>query len=142
MIMSVGALISQASLWAFILKEITFTKPRWLEMKKHIKPLIILFIPAIAISLYKYMDKIMIALLSNNTQLGFYENSEKAIGISTAIIGAFGTVMLPKMSNLIARGNIKESSRYMTLSMKYIMCLTIALSCGIAGMGTVFAPIF
>ena len=83
-------------------------------MREHIGPLFILFIPAIAVSLYKYMDKIMIGKLSSKTQLGFYENAEKVINIPITIIGSFGTVMLPKMSNLASKSNSKGAEYYMS----------------------------
>ncbi|MCI7738991.1 flippase [Butyricicoccus porcorum] len=142
MIMSVGTLISQMVLWIPLKKYVTFVKPTWSKMVIHIKPLCILFIPSIAVSLYKYMDKIMIGVLSNKVQLGYYENAEKVINIPMGIITSFGVVMLPKMSNLLATKNRKESQKYMALSMKYIMCLAYALTFGLAGVGTVFAPVF
>ena len=109
MIMSVGTLISQMVLWIPLKKYVTFVKPTWSKMVIHIKPLCILFIPSIAVSLYKYMDKIMIGVLSNKVQLGYYENAEKVINIPMGIITSFGVVMLPKMSNLLATKNRKES---------------------------------
>lgn len=47
-------LISQISLWFPLNKFVAFQKPTWKKMKPHIEPLLILFIPAIAVSLYKY----------------------------------------------------------------------------------------
>ena len=141
-VLAMGQLISQATLWFFIRKEVRFVRPKWQEMKKHIKPLLVLFIPAIAVSLYKYMDKIMLGSMSSKTQLGFYENAEKAITIPTTIIGSFGTVMLPKMSNLTAAGKKEEAGHYIRLSMKYVMCLAFALTFGLASVANNFAPLF
>lgn len=141
-IMAFGMLISQISLWLPLKKFVTFEKPIWEKMKRHIKPLLILFIPAIAVSLYKYMDKIMIGIMSSKTQLGFYENAEKVINIPLTIITSFGTVMLPKMSNLVASNNKEKTNQYIALSMKYVMCLSFALTFGLAGIGSVFAPVF
>lgn len=141
-IMALGTLISQIALWVPLKQFVTLQKPAWSKMKPHIKPLFILFIPAIAVSLYKYMDKIMIGAMSNKAQLGFYENAEKVVNIPLTIITSFGTVMLPKMSNLVAANNQSETSRYILLSMKYVMCLAFALAFGLAGVGTVFAPVF
>lgn len=141
-IMAVGMLISQISLWFPLNKFVAFQKPTWKKMKPHIEPLLILFIPAIAVSLYKYMDKIMIGAMSNKTQLGFYENAEKVINIPLTIITSFGTVMLPKMSNLVASHNREKTNQYISLSMKYVMCLSFALAFGLAGIGKVFAPVF
>lgn len=142
MIMALGTLISQLALWVPLKKFVTLQKPVWSKIKPHVKPLFILFIPAIAVSLYRYMDKIMIGAMSNKAQLGFYENAEKVVNIPLTIITSFGTVMLPKMSNLVAANNQSETSRYILLSMKYVMCLAFALALGLAGIGTVFAPVF
>lgn len=109
---------------------------------RHLRPLLVLFIPAIAVSLYKYMDKVMIGALSSKAELGFYENAEKLVNMPLSIIAAFGTVMLPRMSNLAANHNRKEVSKYMKLSMNYVMCMAFAMAFGLAGIARNFAPLF
>lgn len=141
-IMALGMLISQLTLWIPLKKYVRIVKPNFKQIFVHIKPMLILFIPVIAISLYKYMDKIMIGGISSKTQLGLYENAEKVTIIPLTIIGSFGTVMLPKMSNLAAKSDIGSSLRYMKISMKYVMCLALALAFGLAAVGQVFAPLF
>lgn len=142
LIMSAGQLISQLALWIPLRKYVRLIRPSWGKMKSHIKPLLILFIPAVAVSLYKYMDKIMIGAMSSKTQLGYYENAEKVVNIPMTVIASFGTVMLPKMSNLAVSSNRKVSERYMALSMEFVMCLAMALACGLAAVGLIFAPVF
>lgn len=141
-IMALGMLISQLTLWIPLKKYVRIVKPNFKQIFVHLKPMLILFIPVIAISLYKYMDKIMIGGISSKTQLGLYENAEKVTIIPLTIIGSFGTVMLPKMSNLAAKSDIDSSLRYMKISMKYVMCLAFALAFGLAAVGQVFAPLF
>lgn len=142
LIMSLGMLISQLMLWFSVRKYVHFTKIEWSSMKKHVKPMLILFIPAISVSLYKYMDKIMIRLLSSKEQLGFYENAEKVNTIPLTIISSFGTVMLPKMSNLEAKKDKEKKLYYMRISMKYVMCLAFAMAFGMAAVGKTFASMF
>lgn len=142
LIMALGNLISQLTLWVPLRKYTKFVRPEWSKMKIHIRPLLILFVPAIAVSLYKYTGKIMIGLLNSKAQLGFYENAEKIINIPMTIIVSFGVVMLPKMSHLAASKNHKESRRYMSLSMEFVMCLAFGLTFGLLGVATVFAPVF
>ena len=141
-IMAVGMLVGQLTLWIPLKKYVRIVKIRMDEVTIHLKPLFILFIPAIAVSLYKYMDKIMIGSMSSKIQLGYYENAEKVINIPMTIIASFGTVMLPKMSNLATSTNKKESMRYIALSMEFVMCLAFALAFGLAGVGKTFAPVF
>ncbi|WP_302579575.1 flippase [Clostridium saudiense] len=141
-IMAIGSLVSQLTLWIPLKRYIKFVKPEWKNMKIHLKPLFILFIPAIAVSLYKYMDKIMLGIIGDKIQLGYYENAEKVINIPMTIIASFGTVMLPKMCNLATEKNKKLESRYISLSIQFVMCLAFALAFGLSSVGRVFAPIF
>lgn len=142
LIYALGMFIAQFVLWFPLKRYVRIVKPKLRTMISYLKPMIILFIPVVAVSLYKYMDKIMIGNLASTTELGFYENAEKIVNLPTTIVASFGTVMLPKISNLVANDNTSLSDKYMNISMRYIMCLAFALSAGLAGIGKVFAPIF
>ena len=112
------------------------------DIIKHIKPLLILFVPVIAISLYKIMDRIMIGALVPKSQLGYYSNSEKAINIPISIIGAFGTVMLPRMSNMLKRGINSESKKFVNNSVTCVMMLAVPLTFGLGAVSNCFATVF
>lgn len=142
LIMAGGTLLSQALLWPYMNKYFDFHLINGKDMLPHLKPLFILFIPAIAISMYKYMDKIMLGIMSTKAQVGFYENAERAINIPISIIASFGTVMLPKMSNLAMKNDDNATKRYIMLSVEFVMCLTIAMSLGMAGVADNFSIIF
>ena len=142
LIMSLGMLLSQMSLWLPLRRYTRIVKPDTKNMYTHIKPMLILFIPAIAVSLYKYMDKIMIGGLSGKAQLGYYENAEKVNNIPITIIGSFGTVMLPKMSNLASKADKAVSRRYMAQSFQFVMMMAFALAFGVASVGKPFSVIF
>lgn len=142
LIMAIGFLLGQLILWIPLRRYVRFVPVSLSEIKIHLKPLLILFIPAIAVSLYKYMDKIMIGMLNTNEQLGFYENAEKVINLPVTVIASFGTVMLPKMSSIILTKDTKHTLRYITLSMSFVMCLAFGLAFGLMGVGKIFAIIF
>ena len=98
LILSLSTLISQLYLWIFIKKEVRYEKISIKEIFSHFKKCLILFIPVIAYSIYRIMDKTMIGYFSNTFQLGNYENAEKIITIPISFITALGTVMLPHMA--------------------------------------------
>ena len=141
-LMAVGLLLGQMVLWVPLCKFVHMVRPCIHEVKKHIKPLFILFVPVVAISLYKCMDKIMLGVISSKEQLGFYENAERIINVPVSLIAAFGLVLLPRMSNLIKNENRSIAGKYISVSMRYVMCLAIAFAFGMAGVGQVFAPVF
>ncbi len=137
-----GHFISNLIVWPFIKKEIDFVKPSFSEMKLHFKPIIVLFVPVIAVTLYNKMDKVMIGVLSDVTQNGFYECVERIITVPMGLITALGTVMLPRMSHLFASGDEGKTQRYIRLSMEFVCFLGIALTFGIAGIANEFSPVF
>ncbi len=141
-IMIGGTFLSQLALWPFLKKEIKFIKPEWKDIKKHIKPNIILFIPVIAVSIYKIMDKIMLGSMSDVSNVGYYENAEKIINIPMSIITALGTVMLPRISNLVANGEKNKTMEYISKSIELVLFLSIPMFFGLLAIGRNFAPIF
>lgn len=142
LIIAGSSLISQAILWKFVKKYIKVTKISFVNIKNQIKPTLILFIPVIAISIYKTMDKIMIGSMSNVAQVGFFENSEKIINIPLGIITALGTIMLPRISNLQQNGNYDEIKKYISVSMEFAMIIAFGAMFGILGVAPSFIPIF
>ncbi|MFC5630877.1 MULTISPECIES: oligosaccharide flippase family protein [Streptococcus] len=139
-IMALGTFVNQIYLWAFIKKKINIIKINKSDIVSHIKPNIILFIPVVAISIYKIMDKIMLGLLTNTEQVGFFDSSEKVIQIPMALVTALGMVMLPKMSNLYAKKESKSSERLIGLSLELVLFLTTSLGFGLMAVSKTFVP--
>lgn len=142
LIMSTTTILSQAVLWVFVPKYIKFTKIYKSDIVKHIKPNLILFIPVIAVSLYKIMDKIMLGAISNINEVAYYENAEKLVHVPLTLITALGTVMLPKMSNIIANGDKNKIDVYISKSISFVMFLSSAMCFGLISIGYDFAPIY
>lgn len=141
-ILALGTLISQLILWNFLIKYARFTKVSFDEVKEHIIPMLTLFIPAISVSIYKIMDKIMLGAMSTVIEVGFFTNSERIISIPLGIITALGTVMLPKMSNLLSNGKNNEAKKYVNLSLKFSMFISIGAIFGLIGVGRNIVPAF
>lgn len=142
LIMSGMTIIGQLVLWLNVKRRIKFVKVKFKDITKHIKPNLILFIPVISISLYKMMDKIMLGSISNVTEVGYYENAEKIINMPMTLINALGTVMLPRMSNIIAKGNKKKAGEYISKSIVFVMFMSFAMCFGLISIGYNFAPFF
>ena len=142
LIMASMTLLSQLILWFFMKGKIDFVKIKIKDIKKHIKPNIILFIPVIAVSIYKIMDKVMLGSLTNINEVGFYENAEKIINIPITIIATLGTVMLPRITNMISNGQKKEVDKYINKSIEFVMFLSRAMCIGLICVGYDFAPVF
>lgn len=142
LILSFSTLFSNILLIPFLLKEIDLVDIKFKDVKKHIKPILILFIPVIAVSLYRIMDKIMLGLLSNINEVGYYEQADKMVTVPLGIITALGTVMLPRISNLVSKGENKRILEYIKKSVNFMMFLAFPMCFGMIAVSSDFIPIF
>lgn len=142
LIMVLGTLFSQLYLWFYLKKEVYFKKIDFKLVVKNIKPILILFVPVLSFSIYKVMDKIMLGNMVGYEQVGYFNNAEKIINIPMGIITALGTVMLPRMSNLIANGDKEKTEKYINMSIKLVTILASAIAFGLMGISDIFTPIF
>ena len=146
LIIASGTFATQAVIWVFVRKFITFKGFSALTrsgVASHIKPLLVLFIPVLAASVHSIMAKIILGIMTmsaDKAQLGFFSNSEKIILIPVGFITAFGAIMIPRIASL--GGNESEQQRLTLVSMKYVMLLAFAMTFGIAAIAGGFAPLF
>lgn len=142
LIMSLGYFLSALSLWILAWKKVSWTKVEIKEIAAHLKPCLILFIPIIATSVYRQMDKIMVGIFSGMLEVGYYENAEKMISITLGVINAFSAVFMPKISNLIGNGKDKEAKELFCYSMEFAMCFGVAIAFGLISVANEFVPLF
>lgn len=143
LILSGTTLLSQLLLWPFVKKYIYNVPVKISDIKKHFLPCLKLFLPVIAVSIYKIMDKTMIGIFSTVTEVGYYESAEKIINVPISIITAFGTVMLPRMSNIAFKNKVDvKTIKIIEISMTIIMFLSSAMMFGMIAVGKNFSVIF
>ncbi len=137
-----STLFSNLILWTRIPRYVSFSKPTWRDVSSHFKPNFVLFVPVLAISIYRVMDKIMIKELSGVVQNGYYENADRIITISMAAFSAVATVMMPAISNMVASEDNDRIKKILRDMMQVIMCLSIAMTFGLIAVAREFAPLF
>ena len=142
LILSSSVLFSNVILFSFLHRYVNFVKITQRDIIKHFKPLVMLFLPVIAVSIYKVMDKIMLGIMSNIAEVGYYESAEKITQVPLALITALGTVMLPRISNMIAKKQENEVKRILEKTMPFIMFLAFPITLGIIAISKDFSLIF
>ena len=130
-------------LWFGLRKYISKIQFKNLNILKHLRETIALFIPQIAIQVYTVLDKTMIGAITNNmTEVGYYEQSQKIIKILLTLITALGTVMMPRIAKLYADGDKEEIKKYMYKTFRFVFMLAFPLVLGIISISEKFVPIF
>jgi len=142
LIMAGDAVLGSAIMWPFLKKTIDFQIPRWRLMKEHLKPILVLFVPVVAMSVFHIMDKTMLDVLRTETDVGYYYSADKIINIPLAVITALGTVMLPHVSNVMSKGNKGSVALMLKKSFELTMFLACAVGMGIASIANEFVPFF
>ena len=139
---SLSTFIGCVSCFLSLRGKVRYIRVPWKEALTHLRPCAVLSISVIAVSVYRQMDKVMIGALSDMHQTGLYENAEKIILCLAGFISAIGTVMLPKISNMTAKGLLDDVKKHMDASMDMVMCMVCALGFGLASIAVEFAPLF
>lgn len=142
LLMSLSYLVSVAVLWPFVRHHVDLYRPSMGEVLSHLRPNLVLFVPVIAVSLYTVLDKVMLGQMSSMEQTGYFDNALKVAQMPFTLITALGTVMLPRASNLMAKGERAEAQRYLGISMWLALTLSSAFAFGLSGVADVFAPVF
>lgn len=137
-----GQMLSQIILWTAVRNYIKKFNVCLQDIKQHIKPNLVLFIPVLAVSLYKIMDKIMLGAMVSKTEVGYYESSERVIQVPIALINSLGMVMLPRIAHLLASNEKRESQKYLGKSLIFASFLSTSMGFGIMSVAKEFVPIF
>ena len=134
-----GTFLSNLAVWPFLLHEVKFKKICWKNVVGRIRPDIILFIPVIAVSLYNVMDKLMLGWFCPYSEVGFYTYALRIVEVPVAVIVALGTVMMPHVSNLMARGKDKECAKLFDKAMCFVLFMSLAFAFGMANLAPIFS---
>lgn len=141
-ILGLSSLIGNLTFWIYIPKVIGFKNIKVYKLKLHLKSVLALFVPQIAVHIYLLLDRTMLGIITNTVQVGYYENSQKMINMALNITGALTIVMMPKIANTFAKGDIKKVKYYIKNSFFFVNALGIPLMFGLMGISKELSPWF
>lgn len=136
-------MLANLSLWVNIRKHVCLVKINKINVIKHIIPSFSMFIPQVAVQLYTVLDRTMIGyIIADKSEVGFYDQSQRLVATILTIVTSLGTVMLPRISNTFAKGDIEAVKRYIYKSFEFVFFLSIPMSFGIISVSKYFIPIY
>lgn len=141
-ICSGSLLFSAVALWLGIRKCVKFVKVPVKDIWQHAKGCLFLFFPVLVINIYRSMDKIMLGNMSTMTEVAIYSNADKIVELPYGVIAALGVVMLPRMTNFVAKGDEEISKKYIKESMRFMLFMACGMAFGMMAVGKVFAPVY
>jgi O-antigen/teichoic acid export membrane protein len=125
----------QLVMWVQLRHYIHFEKINLKGILKHVKPNISLFIPQIAISIYSLLDISMLGLLYEEKEkvVNLYKQAQNFVKMFLFFITSIGSVMLPRISNIYAKGETEAMNRFLNKTFKLALYLAIPMIVGIFG---------
>ena len=111
-------------------------------MKKNLHPIVLLFLPQIAISLYVVLDRTLLGLLGSYSDVGIYEQGQKLISILLTVVSSLGTVMVPRVANLLFERKDKEAQNMVKFSFILYNLIIFAMIFGLIAVNEVFVKFF
>lgn len=135
--------LGNLSMWAYIPKLLGKVRLGSLEIKRHIRSTLVLFLPQIATSIYTVLDKTMIGLLTGiEEEVAYYEQGQKIVKIVMALVTALGTVMLPRVANLFKLNEMDKVKVYLAKSFRFVFFLSFPMMFGLMAVSRNLVPWF
>lgn len=102
-----------------------------LEIKRHLKPIFLIFGMAVAGGFYTTMDTSMLGFLVGTVSVGYYAAANKLVNLIATFVGAVRTVLLPRLSYAVGTGDENTFKRINSNTLLIILMLAIPIAGGI-----------
>ena len=110
--------------------------------RHHLKPVILLFLPPVAISLYITLDRTMLGALASTKDVGIYDQALKLVNILLTLVTSLGSVMLPRVANLLATGDHRAVNKLHEMSFLIYNLVIFPMMAGILIVNDDFVQFF
>lgn len=97
------------------------------EIKRHIKPILILFAQSLAVSIYTNLDTVMLGFMKTDVDVGYYNAAVKIKTILVSLVTSLGNVLLPRMSYYVKKKMSVEFYEIMLKALNFTVMLSIPL---------------
>lgn len=143
LIYSLADFLGNLSLWLYLPKYFKGVEIKHLNIRRHMIPIVLLFIPQIAIKLYNIIDRTMIGyMIAEKSELGNYEEAYKLINVLFTVVSSLSIVMVPRIASVFASGDKKKLNDYIIKSFRFTFFLAFPMMMGIITISKEFVPIF
>ena len=95
------------------------------DLKRFAAPFFILGLNYVLTSFYSTLNVIYLGFVQGAEQVGYYTSATKILTIVTALISAFTTVMLPRMSAVLTDGRMDEFRTYVNNAFRILFLVGI-----------------
>lgn len=131
-------------IWNFILLKKEGIKPKFTVkgLKRHYKPMLILFSSSVAISVYTMLDTVMLGFMSTYTETGYYSSATHLAKAMLAIVTSLSAVAVPRIAYYMKQGDYGHINDLVSKSLGIVSFLAIPMTVGLICIAPTFVPLF
>ena len=126
-VMTVGVVVFNAIINIFYVKDFVVFGFRDMFSQKYLKQNFSLGIYSIMTSMYLTFNVMYLGLTTDNVQVGYYTAAFKLYSVILGFFTAFTNVMLPRMSALLAKGDVEHFQRLVNKSFSIMSVFSIPM---------------
>lgn len=119
-----------------------YIKLNELNVIRHLKPSLQVFILNLIISLYIQLNSIMLGFFSGDEAVGYFTAGTRISHIGLTIISSLGTVLLPRCSHLIKTGDSKGFAAVINKSLNVTLALSLPMTAGLIILASPITMVF
>ena len=112
-------------------KYVTFKTLGKLELKKHLKPIFVLFGMSVVTSIYTMLDTTMLGFLTDDTQVGFYTAATKLNKLVLMVVTSACAVLFPRLSFHAGQDDKTMFKSLLNKSLSITLCFAIPATVGL-----------
>lgn len=143
LIMCIAQVTGNIPMWIRLKREVVRVHVELYNLRKHIRPTMVYFIPSIATQVYAVLDKTMLGVIvQSDAENGYYEQAHKIINMTMSVVISYTVVMRSRMSYLFAQKKQVEIRKRIKDSTHFVCMLVFPMGFGLAGIAKNFVPWF
>ena len=112
------------------------------RVQQHLKPLMILFVSAIAVSIYTMLDTLMLGFISSYDEVGFYNSANHIAKCMMPIVTSLAAVAMPRLSYYMQKGDWGEINIMLSKSLSVVSFLSFPMVMITILLAPTFVPLF
>lgn len=106
---------------------ISFKKYDNYNLKKHLKPIFVLFAQSVASSIYLNLDTVMLGFMKTDTDVGLYTAAVKIKTVLVSIVTSLGNVLLPRMSYYVHQHDKEKFNELLSVALNAELFMSFPL---------------
>ncbi|WP_416411257.1 oligosaccharide flippase family protein [Lactococcus lactis] len=142
LLLALSTLIGNMTVWPFLRRELKKIPVRSLNIVQHLRPVTMLLLPQVSITIYTSLNKNLLQIFSGLDSVAYFTQTYMIIILGATLVSSFNSAFLPHLSGLFSSGESEKVKPLILKSIDLGNCISILCISGIIGVSQTFAVFY